>query len=484
MNKYTILPFLILILILFYLVECRADGIIPVSNFFTPEIALQSTIFILAIIFFEAFLLRQFIRQVNFKTNLWRSLFLNLASSGFASLLLLFQRIKYEFIWDSYPLVLSLFLITLGTEASLMHILYIRNRLGWKRILRLTVGINILSYVMVFFLQVALIVFYIFYGSFADMLNELKWRNSSLLKNESGWIYCSVYDGGGFSLKRFDVIKEEWEPLNINFPRINLEGWDVGGDLFAYLSRKYTHPEAGDLKVLKISQGSLVMNVKGSFSQVKISPDLQKIAILERIGSAVAYRDSNSYYNLGDKCRLKIIKIPTGNIVVESSRMAINYGLCWSSDSSQVIFVSFQNEELFYPSEEDMRVDKFYTWDFRNTDQFSRHLYSLTLSNKKVQYITEGIDPELIAKSGKISFLQNGKLCQLDLASGKVEVIISNFALRRGHDISPTGTKVLTEFLRKERFKGGGYLAVVNIKDPKQRFIINKELSSSYVWVD
>lgn len=310
--------------------------------------------------------------------------------------------------------------------------------------------------------------------------NELiqKWSDRALLKDESGWIYLVEDDYGRSFLKCFDVKTGQWQLWKEDGPSIEQIAWDVEGDLLAcYIRVEPSAIPRQELNLFRIPIFDPIVKIKGNFVRVKISPDLKKIAVLERVGSVVAYKDSDSYYHLGDKCHLKVIEISSGRTIAEASRMALEYGLCWSSDSNQVIFVSFQNENLFLPSFEDMSADTFHGGMYVNKGPFSGYLYLLTIGNGDIQYLTRGYDPVLISQIGNISFLRNDSLYQINLTGGDAELVMSDLKVNL-HEISPTGKIVLAYISYKwpPKWPFGGeihYLTSVDVNDSSRKFIVD-----------
>lgn len=329
-------------------------------------------------------------------------------------------------------------------------------------------------------------------AGYAD--NELiqKWSDRTLLKDESGWIYLVEDDYDRSFLKRFDVKTGQWQSWEEDGPSIEQIAWDVESDLIAcYVRAELNVVPRQKLSLFRIPMFDPIIKINGNFARVKISPDLKKIALLERVGNVVAYRDSNSYYHLGDKCQLKVIEISSGNIIAKADRLALEYGLCWSSDSNQVIFVSFQNKDLFFPTEGDMPKDAYllHGMEYISKGQFSGHLYSLTINNGNIQYLTRGFDPVLISRTENISFLRDDGLYKINLSSGDGELVMPDLKVYI-HEISPAGTTVLAFILYKwpPRWPfspGIPYLTTLDVYDNKRKFIVDpSDRTLRFRWVD
>jgi hypothetical protein len=133
--------------------QSYADGISPILNLFTRETLLPASVITLVIILVEALLLRWRIPEIKFKNHLWRSSTINIASSATGSFVVLIMNRNHYFIWESFSLILPLFLITLITETPLLKALYKKVNINWSRAIKLSIGINTASYLAVFLLE-------------------------------------------------------------------------------------------------------------------------------------------------------------------------------------------------------------------------------------------------------------------------------------------------------------------------------------------
>lgn len=130
-----------------------ADGISPILNLFSSETVFPASVITIIIIVFEAILLRWRIPEITFKKHLWRSTIINIASSAAGSIIILAVSRHHYFIWESFALILPLYLITLITETPLLKAIYKKTNITWPRAIRLSIGINTASYILVFLLE-------------------------------------------------------------------------------------------------------------------------------------------------------------------------------------------------------------------------------------------------------------------------------------------------------------------------------------------
>lgn len=141
-----------------------ADGISPMLNLFRPEAILPASVITSIIILLEALLLKWRIREIALKDHLLRSLLINIASSAAGSLIILALARTHYFVWESFSLILPLYLITLITETPILKALYKKVNITWPRAIKLSIGINTASYFVVLLLEFSLL-FLIFSGA-------------------------------------------------------------------------------------------------------------------------------------------------------------------------------------------------------------------------------------------------------------------------------------------------------------------------------
>jgi hypothetical protein len=468
---------------------CRADAISPLINVFTPGRAIPSSILTILIILVEAFLLHKWIKTVPFKLNLWRSTIMNIASSAAGSVAVLTVA-RDRLFWDLSGFFFPMFLLTLAIETPLLWFLYRRDSIAWPRAAKLSFGINVISYAFVFISQIALIFIFAGYGSFIDNHAMSKWADRTLLKGEDGYIYASddVRTDNNYKtiLKRYDISTNTWkEVVSLGKHGIHANVWDVRGDFLACINQDDLWNNKYQLLIFNLSSLTTITSIKGQFRTVRFSPDLSKIAVLEYERQAGAPKDANSYFMLGDACRLKIFDVKSGKLIAEAPRMAIDQGLTWLNDSQHIVFSSLKDEKLFrnenFPSQGFGR-------GYAQEGQFPIYLFSFDLSNNAVNSIVEGQDPVYVASTRVISFVKehgmiNREVWQLDIATGKTDLILKESSGLQ-HAVSPSGRTLLVQLPRNQLLGNSYFLTLVDPSNSERRLIIDSSSKFAFRWVD
>jgi hypothetical protein len=164
MNKITTYASIAFLINAFFPDNSYADGISPMLNLFSPETIYPAIVITAIIILFEACLLNWRIREIAFREHLSRSLIINIASSATGSLIVWAASLTHYFVWESFSLILPLYLITLITETPVLKALYKEVNITWPRAIKLSIGINTASYFVVLLLEFGLL-FLIFSGA-------------------------------------------------------------------------------------------------------------------------------------------------------------------------------------------------------------------------------------------------------------------------------------------------------------------------------
>ena len=466
---------------------CQADAISPLINVFTPGRAIPSAILTIFIILVEAFLLRKWIRTVPFKLNLWRSTIINIASSAAGSVAVL-TFAKDRMFWDLSGFFLPMFFLTLATETPLLGYLYRRDNVDWIRAAKLSFGINVVSYSLVFVSQIGLVFAFAAYGDFIDKREIKTWTENSLLDGESGFIYAvsniRTDKINKSILKRYDVSKKAWENIDTAGERgIEQIVWDVRGNILVCIKQNEDWNNRS-LSIIQLPNNTEITSLKGNFRAVRLSPDLSKIAALEYVRDAGVPKDAEGYFMLGDSCHLKIFDRSTGKLLTEAPRMSLNQGLAWI-DSQQVVFASLKDESLFrnenFPSHS-------YGRGYAKEGQFPIYLFAFDITKKTVTALVEGQDPVYIPSRNVISFIRergmyNYEVWQLDRATGQSTLIVKETKSNQ-HSVSPSGSKLLLQIPRNQLFGYSHFLTVVDSKNQERKLIIEPASAYPFRWVD
>jgi hypothetical protein len=136
---------------------CWADAINPITNLFTRDNAIPASILTILIIVIEAVFLRWWVKpKLGFFSHLSRSTVINLFSSAAGSIMVAIFYHDYP-VWKLSSLFIPMFFLTLAIETPALKLLYRRNGLSWFGVSKISVGINLISYVFVFIFQFLLL---------------------------------------------------------------------------------------------------------------------------------------------------------------------------------------------------------------------------------------------------------------------------------------------------------------------------------------
>lgn len=409
------IPLTLFFVTFFLTTESKANAIVPLTNLFTPETAVNASILTVVIILIEAFILRRWFRFTAFRLNLSRAVIINVFSSAAGSFYvwLLYKDFIVLYMEQIY---FSMFVLTLLTETPILKFLYRRENLSWLRALCISLTTNFLSYFFLFVIQLCLFIAVSSYSDFEHSQRLKNWNDVSLLEGESGFIYTITYvdrgDRYAEALNRYDVEKKEWKVLDLGGER-GLEGnvWDASDRLIAYMDSLSYMEDKPEIILLDATDLSEVSRIQGNFRLVRVSPDSKKIAVLERVREIKAPRDDTTAYMLGDAHKLKIYDVKSGDFLTESPRLQIGWDIFWSEDSSGIIFPSLRDETLFY-KEADRRYSHTYGMGYAEKGVFPRDEFFFGLSSLSVSlYAAEGSakyiqDERIVSPSGKRHLLE------------------------------------------------------------------------------
>ncbi len=474
---------------LFFPFESRADAINPIFNLFTPDTVVPASILTTLIIFVEGLLLWKWVKPISLRLNLRRATITNIISSGAGSIAawLFFQK---QMIWGMMGLYVPMFFLTLATETPVLKYLYRQNDFDWKRSIKVSFGINLISYLFVFFAQFGLIITYLGYADFADKQTVKKWNDLSLLEGESGYIYTIKYvptkDFTKYVFNRYDVNNKKWEIIDPGFAKgIDPAVWDVQANLIACII------ETGDwenrsITVINATTFSKFTEIKGNFREVRISPDLSKLAVLEYVREINAPRDDESSFILGSGCKLKIYDIGSGSLLYEAPRLALDDGLAWTSNSN-IIFSSLRNLALL----QDIEIETHghtYGRSYAQEGQFPIDLFVYELGSNSVRSLTEGQYPQFVPSKNEISFFRVSGFYNRDLWQGNTDLTTPRLVLSdiRGNEvaISPSGMKYLILVPHKQPLGSSYFLTLVDPNNNKKRFIVEPNSHYGFRWIN
>ncbi len=205
---------LAIVFILFFPHKSQADAINPIFNLFTPDTIVPASILTILIILIESLFLWKWAKPTSFRLSIWRATIINIISSAVGSMAawLFFQE---QMIWGMMGLYIPMFLLTLVTETPVLKYLYRQNVFDWKRTIKVSYSINLISYLFVFIVQIFVIYGYLAFDYFADKQTIKKWNDLALLDGETGYIYTVKYSTTEnftkYVYNRYDVEHKKWE---------------------------------------------------------------------------------------------------------------------------------------------------------------------------------------------------------------------------------------------------------------------------------
>ncbi|HAK97099.1 MAG TPA: hypothetical protein DCM87_19435 [Planctomycetes bacterium] len=470
-----------------------ADGVSPVLNFFHKDTWLAASIVTLVIILLECGLLRWRIKSVRFAGTLWRGSVLNMASSATGSVLLLAFSWDSFFMWDTMSLVLPLFLITLVTEIPLLHVLFKTVPLSWKRAAILGCGINIGSYAAVFVIEIGLLVGWLFYAGHLDKKEAQQWNNPDLLKQGSGLIFSTESSGLQHRLRVCIPPSAQWTTLT-NCPSLDPNKWDVEGRTCAFVQWEIGGRKKPNLIVSRLPDFETIMEVSPSMfsdpqfqnwqgiTDVAVSPDEKRVAMLFRQTAAVAPKDHSSYFDLGGKCKLIVLDIVSGRETTRATRWVSDHGLCWFSDSRRVLFPAFDDESLYRTTEAEVHGSTSYGIGYARDGRLQRGLYVFDIETGTTSRFADGYDPSLAVVSGTLLVRDQTGVLLVD-SSGNTQVRVEPARVGFGDAVvSPSGDMILAEIQRHVPFLPGGRLVVFHKSTPDIRHLLDDGFSYRVDW--
>ena len=468
---------------------CQADAINPLFNLFTPDTIVPASILTVLIILVEALLLWKWIKPISLRLSLWRATIINIISSAAGSMAA-WLFFKEQMIWGMMGLYIPMFFLTLATETPTLKFLYRREGFSWARSIKVSFGINIISYLFVFVAQYGLIFAYLGFADFADKQTINKWNDASLLEGETGFIYTVKFTPTEKFIKyvfnRYDVENKRWEIVDPGFERgIHPAVWDVKGNIISCIietgDREHPH-----ISVLNATTFSKLIEIEGNFRETRISPDLSMLAVFEYVREINAPRDNESDFILGSACQLKIYDLKSGSLLYKAPRLTLNLGLAWTKNSTDIIFSSLRDKSLFQKHEGETHSHT-YGRAYAKSGQFPIDLCIYNLKKNIVKRLIEGQGPYFISSKNEISFLResgfyNRDLWQLDIEQGKPRLVLSDIG---GYEqaVSPSGSKYLILVPHKQPLGSSFFLTVVDANDTERKFIVEPNSNFGFRWI-
>ena len=474
-----------------------ADGVSPVLNLFHKDTWLPATLVTILIVLVESALLRLRIKEIRYLDTLWRCIVLNLVSSITGSVILVGLGRDSYFMWDTMSLVFPLFLVTVVTEIPMLRLLYRKLPLSWERACTLGIGINIASYAVVFVAEIGLLLGFLSFAGRSDEKDRTQWVHPELLAQSVGKIYATEeVSGGSHRLRVLDTTTKSWRSLT-NCPSLDPNQWDVEGRTCAFVRWSAGISEREIAVVAPLPEFSPMREITVSglrdtnydrnsnwqgISDLSLSPDRRKLAVLFHVTDAVAYRDNSSYFDLGGKCALAVFAVDSGQQIIRASRWASDRGLCWFPDSSALLFTSLKDEGVYKTTKAEVCGHTSYGAAYAKGDRFKMGLFYFNITNGEVRWFAEGEEPTVSVGSRQFMVRDDNKVCIVDTqgASRACEGISRLDGSRAV--LSPCGKMMLAQISRHQPFFAGGRLTVVDLAQPSLRHIIASDLVYRFKW--
>jgi len=477
------------VLVLVCAAPAFADAFVPAINLFDPDTALPTLLLTILIVLVESLFLRWRIREVPFRVTLWRALWINLASAAAGSLIL--WPLEGDSL-SSPPFILILFLlfiITLAVEIPALRYAYRGISMSEARAMALGLAQNAISYGLVLILGFGLVWYTFAWSGHREQEMLREWKHPEMLAQLPGTI-CR-FDSGG--LVSFDPESGAWK-LSEYLPENTTEMWDLEHDLFASVLQPdekgsrvvglFSLPglvpeQTVDLGILTdaIPEGWMVI------SEIRISPDLSKLAVLVRVALIDAPRNRTSHYELGEKCRLVVFDLEDGETLGVASRCASGGHLEWLLDSSRVVFLSYKDESLYNIDQSQVEGDTSIIQGLVHTGPFALALYVHDVVTGEVEYLVDAHSPTLNPATGDLLVRKEGVLCVVEVGSRKM----SRLELRNLYAYpvcySPDGRYLLADVANPHILQKPGFLTIIDLKEPESRHIIDPRVTHSrFVW--
>lgn len=168
--------------------------------------------------------------------------------------------------------------------------------------------------------------------------------------------------------------------------------------------------------------------------------------------------------------------------MIRSSRWASDSGLCWFPDSASVLFTSFKNEELYKTKKSEVHGGAGYGIAYDKHDRFQSAVFALNATTGTIRWFADGSHP--VSSAGNQKFLVYGKngLELLD-ANGK---FLGHCQIPRIQpweiSFSPSGNLMLAEHRSRNPLAVGGWLTIIDLKQPDVQHAISEDMIYRFRW--
>jgi hypothetical protein len=254
----------------------------------------------------------------------------------------------------------------------------------------------------------------------------------------------------------------------------------VAGDVFASVPSYQYQRGVDEVRLHRLPRFDLIRAIPTSASDVRVSPDGLRVAVLTDDGAVVAQRDASSYYESGRKGTLKVFSVETGELVTTGRRLGLNRGLAWSADGREVFFVSLLEESSFSPTSEQMKGGTSHHRD-AFTGPLAQGIYALNLASGEIRFVANGNHPELVPSTSELWFRIDKGLHVRDRGGNERAYDLPDLS-HRIPAFCPEGGSAVLQVEGNTPFQGRRFLTVFRVAAPGKRLIIDAESIYSFRW--
>lgn len=261
--------------------------------------------------------------------------------------------------------------------------------------------------------------------------------------------------------------------------QLRTNGWSIEADLICGCID-------GQWEVRSLASKQLVCSILGDYVFAALSPNLDKVALLERGPQVWAIDPSRSdtAYELGARCRLKVFHIPSGDLVAECPVYALNFGVCWAGEGWNVVcFSSFTNATYFDTSGDTPPEGRSTTYYLGPASLFPVHLHFFHPDDGSVSALCEGMAPQKTNCGSVLTYYDRKRMRRLDLASDSKRGEVLHTASRAcAHVVSPSGKFVLTAIAPRFEWEHDYRLVVADRRDGRATLDVAAAVEGVYAW--
>jgi hypothetical protein len=405
----------------------------------------------------EALLLKLFFRDIPFKKHFVTATLMNSVSTIVASSILYSTNRSEMVVFHTLPAFAFMTLISAVAEYPLVQVFY-RHKSTWLRNIGIIALLNVTAYSTLYCSEKL-----IWAGDFLALEYKQQqavseWNHNEILRGETGYIYLFANYPSAI-LERFSPETGTRELFREN-PICDLgSSWNINSGKLACVSDIYSLP---DFKLIKALELPSAQPLEYHYNAIpKIAPSGESIALIEPLGEVVSQKNRSAYYTYGRKANIYLYSVKTGKVVYRYPDIVLgDGGLDWSPDSKKIVFVNFRDKNLFTPIEKDMKGNI----SIGKNNKYPRYLYIFDLANHSLTELCEGERPSWSPDGKAILFVRNRAAYIFSLEKRVAAKLTDQDSY--AYKWSPTGKNIICW--------STGHLVVINVSDPKKKFIIKQ----------